>query len=464
MRGTLGEFWHSANGIIQGDALSMIALNSLVSVILEKQSHSATPGITARSYADGISAVMRRSDRGEVRRAVTEFHRIVQQYADSGCGELNVKKSFTFGDKEFEGQVVQGMEHMKHFKIVGGSLVVRDTPLPRTGTDKSVVTRKAKASTQTKVEELRLQKWQESVTRLRHYPSRLEGQGKYVHRHADAVDLRTRYTQRLFSERHRSVCMRTLWKAGFYSMSPSVTFAILAPVGMDPEFGIIHDGLRAIMRACRDPTIHAEFRKRVMSTHHTNRDGPTARLRHLIVHPALGPMVTKLVHHGSSQEEEGQWLHDIREAWRNHLWKRAIKERKQHHGDCTNVDRVRTMRYHDELHRIANEETEEETPSLEVVDARMRIMVLRRIIAGGVMTQERNSRHQRMRDNQMSKMCTCGEAEETVEHVAWHCRHHMERRRQALRVLKGARLTVSMKYAGIIQKHSKITDEQVREL
>ena len=56
-RGALGEWFKSYNGILQGDALSMIGLNSLVSVIIEATNQMRMERTTARSYADDISVV-----------------------------------------------------------------------------------------------------------------------------------------------------------------------------------------------------------------------------------------------------------------------------------------------------------------------------------------------------------------------------------------------------------------------
>ncbi|CAK0900853.1 unnamed protein product, partial [Prorocentrum cordatum] len=54
----------------------------------------------------------------------------------------------------------------------------------------------------------------------------------------------------------RTVVMQALWKTDNYSMSPAVTFAILAPVYLDPEFAAAYEGLRTVMRTMRNPEVN----------------------------------------------------------------------------------------------------------------------------------------------------------------------------------------------------------------
>ena len=49
----------------------------------------------------------------------------------------------------------------------------------------------------------------------------------------------------------RTAVMQALWKAEFYSMSPLVTFALLTRVQLDPEFGVLYEGMRVVIRARR---------------------------------------------------------------------------------------------------------------------------------------------------------------------------------------------------------------------
>ena len=54
----------------------------------------------------------------------------------------------------------------------------------------------------------------------------------------------------------------------------------------------------------------------------------------------------------------------------------------------------------------------------ETVEARIDLGVLRRVLAGGLLTNERVARH---RMDGGSRECYCGAAEATVEHVTWEC-------------------------------------------
>ena len=63
----------------------------------------------------------------------------------------------------------------------------------------------------------------------------------------------------------RTVVMQALWKMDHYSLSPLVTFALLAPVQLDPEFGAIYEGLRTVMRVMRVPALAETIKTRFCS-------------------------------------------------------------------------------------------------------------------------------------------------------------------------------------------------------
>ena len=54
-------------------------------------------------------------------------------------------------------------------------------------------------------------------------------------------------------------------------------------------------------------------------------------------------MLNKLIN-GDFNEDE--WLHMLREAWRNRLWNRVSKERSHHYAGAHAVDRSRTMKWY----------------------------------------------------------------------------------------------------------------------
>ena len=67
------------------------------------------------------------------------------------------------------------------------------------------------------------------------------------------------------------------------------------------------------------------------------------------------------------------------------------------------------------------------------VEARINLGVLRRILAGGLLTNERVARH---RKDGGSKVCRCGAPEATVLHVSWECPRYADERRALLQTLR----------------------------
>ena len=308
LHGVVGNWWYSYNGLVQGDLISMVILNSLVTCVVEASARLPYPALRTSTYADDISAVIRGETLQEVKNGLRAVHAVVCGYVSSGCGELNDRKCFTFGDEYVKGLLHPGFQHLEDFRIVGGSLVVRDD-----------------ASFVTQLEQKRWDKWKGSIRRVRHVPLgwkqrarmmlAMQSQatfGQGTHGLVENVD---------YLKKVRSEIMRALWKADFYSCSPLVTMALLVPVQLDPEFGAIYDGLRTVMRFMRDPVTATEMSRRFALTPQCLVDGPTARLRVLADGSVLAPHIRRLLQRNTFCEDE--WLHDLRETWRSHLWARV---------------------------------------------------------------------------------------------------------------------------------------------
>lgn len=227
------------------------------------------------------------------------------------------------------------------------------------------------------------------------------------------------------------------------------------PVQLDPEFGVVYQGLRAMMRFMRDPDIAAEVKRKFYMEPVTPVDGPTARLRVLSETSVLGPLVYKLV---DGEYSEDQWLHDLRQAWRSHLWKRVSRERHQNYTGAANIDRFKTMKWHNTLEHIADS-AEESSTDEQVLNARAQLGVLRLLFAGGLMTPDRALRHKKQGEH----MCRCGLEREFVEHVSWRCMQYQEYRFSLANELSCAidDLPVCMKYAGIVPEGSMLTTQEV---
>ena len=104
LRGTCSNFWIASNGLLQGCPILMLALNALVSVVLEIND-KACPAVTARTYADDISAVCVAQSQEALITKIAKFHRIVKSLEELQFGELSTKKCYTFRNKCLKGKL-----------------------------------------------------------------------------------------------------------------------------------------------------------------------------------------------------------------------------------------------------------------------------------------------------------------------------------------------------------------------
>ena len=149
-------------------------------------------------------------------------------------------------------------------------------------------------------------------------------------------------------------------------------------------------------------------------------EGPAARLRL----PADSPVFSNLVHELVYQHiDEQEWAHRLRMAWRMFLVEKAMKDRPQHYGDVQELDFRRTMVLHErwerEANKVCNDYDIQGTFTTE--EYRQKTAVLRLMLAGGLMTEERDYRHKRV--HQDANCAVCGVLK-TVWHVSWECKIH----------------------------------------
>lgn len=407
LNGAAGQWWTSSNGLVQGDPISMVMLNSLVTCVIESTNRIPVEGLTVRSYADDLSSVVVGRSPEEAKNKLRSVHAAMRSYVAAGCGELNDKKCFTFGNAFAKGILNPSFQHLQQFRIVGGSLVVRD--------DSSFLTQ---------LENTRWSKWKNSIRRIRRVPLGWKERAKMMlttqSQACFAQGTHGLVENREYLKQIRSDIMRSLWNMDAYSCSPLVTMALLVPVQLDPEFGCIYEGLRAIMRFMRNLNVAAEIRRRFFDTMQVPVDGPTARLRTLSQSAVLGELIYKLIN-GDFNEDE--WLHMLREAWRNHLWNRVSRERSHHYAGAHEVDRIRTMKWYNQLQQVADN-TIADTDDMEISQARAQLGVLRTIFAGGLLTPDRALRH---RNKGGHHLCRCGLERESVEHVSWRCMQYISK-------------------------------------
>ena len=250
LHGAMGPWWKSYNGLIQGDSLSMIALNSIVTCILEvPQTPSVRTTRRARSYADDLSCVVAARTYNQAAEELRSFHTIVQSYVKAGCGELNVKKTFTFGNDKARGILGSDVAHLAQFRIVGGAFETRHD-----------------CSHLTILEQERWSRWQKTIRRIRHLPRSWKERAQMMMQTQSqalfAAGIHALGTDPMLGKVHSDI-MRSLWKADTYSMSPFITLSVLAPVQLDPFFGAIYENLRSIMRSMRNVAFRTQFRQRI---------------------------------------------------------------------------------------------------------------------------------------------------------------------------------------------------------
>ena len=94
-------------------------------------------------------------------------------------------------------------------------------------------------------------------------------------------------------------------------------------------------------------------------------------------------------------------------------------------------------------------------------EAWMKLAVLRRLLAGGLLTEARVRKHKRHHD---VELCSCNSGEEaTVEHVSWRCLHFQDVRQPMIDALEDRvrQLPVITQYAGIVLNSCTLTQDQV---
>ena len=188
-------------------------------------------------------------------------------------------------------------------------------------------------------------------------------------------------------------------------------------------------------------------------------DGPTARLVVLSQDATLGPLVQQLL---CGQIQEDEWLHNLRDAWRVHLWKRVHTERPQHYAGVDKLDRRCTLKWYKSLEAESNLDGDD-SRSEQVIRARLQLGTLRTIFAGGLMTPERAARHKRQ---YVECTCSCGADRETVDHVSWHCSIYKEARDSLFRNI-GCRLSdfpVCFRYTALVPEEFFLSDECIKEV
>ena len=434
LRGSCGPWWTANNGLLQGCPLSMIGLNAVVSSILEIAKVQC-PEVIARTYADDVSATCVTSSTQALVHNIAKFHRIVYALEEIKFGEIATDKSFTFGHPCLKQRIQPDYKHLQNFKIVGGSFISE-----------------GQNSNASAVERGRFATWHATVCKMRYCPLPWRDKAKMM----VATSSQATFGQGTHSPgmdepaltKIRSNIIRAMFSLDFYSLNPHLTFAILLPPQVDPLFCHIYQGLRTLARCLTNDTFRHDFQLLLRARPSKNFDGPVNRVRKLLKGP-FQELVLSLLNDDSLNLE--LWAHQLRDSWRHELLKRAAKNRPQHFHDVHNLDFRRTMMLYKELDEKALRTADE--------NVFMQQGVLRRLLVGGLLTEESDSRH---RKDANPIKCPCGQ-DPTVLHISWIC-PLFSVIREPIAHIDFQALPTCTQYAALIPSNLDMSDQQIKLL
>ena len=177
-----------------------------------------------------------------------------------------------------------------------------------------------------------------------------------------------------------------------------------------------------VYRVMQAGNIRERMEARLKRCKYHTKDGPTRRIHMLKAHKVLGPYATKLL--ADPELDKKEWEHDMRQAWRDHLVEKA--SRLDRFNGCYPLNRKATMVVHDELEKLAEGHSDDEDYDYAKVNrARADLGMLRHMLAGGLLTEERKKRHKGVEEG---RECRCGAPNGTIEHKAWECPEHNPQR------------------------------------
>ena len=259
-----------------------------------------------------------------------------------------------------------------------------------------MVVRERDQVTATKLEIARLDKWQGTVSRARRLPV------SWHDRCAALLRTRSQFTfatgTHCLSEtktheeaitKLRSSVMRCLLRRDKYVATPHLLLSLVASPSLNPFYSRVMDGLMVAWRAMRFSGSSDEV-KLLFQQGGGDFDGPVARLLQIDSMPDFKGCVRALFDLEPSQV--GKWMHEVRDKWRLAQWKKLARDRAVFKGIEKGILREITTRY---LRRLEREGSsgpfEAGGPAHE--QARMKAVVLRLLLCGGLFTRDVISQH-----------------------------------------------------------------------
>lgn len=182
-------------------------------------------------------------------------------------------------------------------------------------------------------------------------------------------------------------------------------------------------------------------------------DGPVNRLKAIkLQQPIFSQIINELV---AGVSNTAEWGHNLRIVWRNELIHKAARDRPQHFSDlAAGCDFQKTLSLYKRWGKALKANFTEHVA--------IKLGILRRLLCGGLLTEEMNARHRKHQD---TPKCACG-AVPTVLHISWCCPLHADVRDPCFTFLghNGDCFPTCTRYAAIVPASSFITLLQIEKV
>ena len=394
-------------GILQGCPLSMVAMNAVVHIWLSAINEQC-PTCRPRSYVDDVSITAISGEKAALTMEIREAFHISDDFVQSIGGELNKKKSFTFGHMCVAGAINDNLSHSNTFRLLGGSIVFRDS-------DKL---------NPTQLEKERMKSWTKTVLRVRNLLIPWRDRCNALLRTRSQFTWGAGSHQLCTARGHedeiiklRSKIMRALLRRDQYTANPTIYFALLTSPSLNPFFSRIMDGLLIAWRVAKtSPQLHDMIHQYRFGDY-GQHDGPLSFLRQINNLPGFQGSVDDMFE--TDPHDKHLWMHNVREKWRAHEFQRVSRDRPDFRGIEQGVDRNSTLK----LLRKLDQQFHAATDNLQKEDLLQTSAVLRSLLSGGLLTQDTKARHKSKGKEQVLCTCTVG-GPCTVFHISWFCTHY----------------------------------------
>ena len=411
------KVFEPTNGLIQGCALSILILASLIKCWHEHlDCHH--PTIKARSYVDDLSICAASPSPESLRRELQSAHTDTTTFATRAGLQINANKSFSFGHKALKGGLPGLQIHKRTFRLTGGCVKLDPT------------------HEWTSLEQERSSKWLTTISNIRKLPIGWLTKTKLMQRAMPQFSWGQGNHQLAAStdtiRKLRAAAVRCLLNVDYYSAAPRVIFAALCPPSIDPEMSLQVSALNLFKRALNTPA-KALLMTRAIAECDEKANGPVGRARQLLKSPVYGPCMQSILDHKSLPPT---WQHDLRQRFRLATWQSLVSDRPQDFSGAfagiqekLSTSLLQWSAEADELQFLLDSNLVSEPPTTQ--DPRPRLKILRLLICGGLMDPERDARH---RKKPGTVYCKCNQPI-NFDHITWQCPLTADLRAPAIAVL-----------------------------